>query len=62
VWETADIFVISCFQSIAPNHYHFHRALVPAVGQEPKEQSRGMIVAFARTLSTHGPGCQRSAS
>src|ERR1700760_178893 len=48
VWEAADVFVVSRFQPIAPNH--LHGALVTTVGQEPKEQARGMIIAFARAL------------
>ena len=48
VWESADVFVVPRFQPIASDH--LHRALVAAVGQKPKEQPCGMIVAFARAL------------
>jgi len=46
--EAADVFVVSRFEPIAPDH--LHRALFAAVGDEAKKQPRRMVVAFARAL------------
>src|SRR5271169_3779415 len=48
VREAADVFVVSRFQPIAPDH--LHGALLAALGDEPKKQPRRVIVAFARAI------------
>jgi hypothetical protein len=48
VWEAADVFVVTRFQPIAPDH--LHRALLATVCHKPKKQPRWVIVAFARAL------------
>jgi len=55
--EAADVFVIPGFQPIAPDH--LHRALLAAVGDEPKKQPRRMVVAFARALVERAIDLQR---
>ena len=48
VWETADVFVVSRFQPIAPDH--LHGVLLATVCREPEKQPSWVIVAFARAL------------
>ena len=55
--DAADVFVIPGFQPIAPDH--LHRALLAAVGDEPKKQPRRMVVAFARALVERAIDLQR---
>src|SRR5436305_4498199 len=48
VREAADVFVVSRFEPIAPDH--LHSALLAAIGYEPKKQPRRVIVAFTSAL------------